>query len=206
MRSKAGWCIAVVLLGCAVTVLLWSITRPSLATGTTSSSESLARPASWSLVGLGDSITSGDGCPSCVPFVDLYAREITRATSIPMSVTNLGVGGSTSADLLASLSAGQPAASRVRSADVITVTIGANDFFPQPRRVSGQRGLPSTSHRPLTNRIRVRDGARGINRTPEACTAVDWAVTAGRAARRRFVRRASAGRMNHTVISGGHRR
>jgi lysophospholipase L1-like esterase len=91
----------------------------------------LARPGPWSLVGLGDSITAAQGCSSCSPFVDLYAREITRATSIPISVANLGVGGSTSADLLASLSDEQPAASRVRSADVITVTIGANDFAPQ---------------------------------------------------------------------------
>ena len=84
----------------------------------------------WRLVGLGDSITSGDGCPSCAPFVDLYARRITTDTSVPVTVTNLGVGGSTSAELLASLADGQPAADEVRAADIITVTIGANDFFP----------------------------------------------------------------------------
>lgn len=131
MRPKASWCIAVALLGCALIILGWTLTRPSPTTGATPSPEPLARPALWSLVGLGDSITAGEGCPSCVPFVDLYARQITRDTSIPVNVTNLGVGGSTSADLLASLSDGQPAASRVRSADVITVTIGANDFLPQ---------------------------------------------------------------------------
>src|SRR5438309_1924696 len=102
MRPSADWRIAVVVLGCAVTVLAWSSTRPSLATGAAPPSEPLARPTSWSLVGLGDSITSGQGCPSCVPFVDLYARQITRDTSIPVTVTNLGVGGSTSADPLAS--------------------------------------------------------------------------------------------------------
>lgn len=131
MRPKAGWCIVVVVLACAVTILAWMITRPVLTTGATPSRVPLASAPSWSLVGLGDSITSGEGCPSCVPFVDLYARQITRDTSIPVSVTNLGVGGSTSADLLASLSGELPAASLVRSADVITLTIGANDFFPQ---------------------------------------------------------------------------
>lgn len=131
MRPKAGWCISVVLLGCAAAILTWTIIRPSPPTGAAPPPEPLASTASWSLVGLGDSITAGEGCPSCVPFVDLYARQITRDTSRPVNVTNLGVGGSTSADLLASLFGELPAASVVRSADVITVTIGANDFLPQ---------------------------------------------------------------------------
>lgn len=128
MPRTAGWRTAIALLGCAVTVLGWALVRPSPPSGTAPSPEP---PASWSLVGLGDSITSGQGCPSCAPFVDLFAREITRTTSIPIGVTNLGVSGSTSTDLLVSLSAEQPAASWVREADIITVTIGANDFAPQ---------------------------------------------------------------------------
>jgi lysophospholipase L1-like esterase len=84
----------------------------------------------WNVVGLGDSITSGQGCPGCVPFVDLYAQQITRTTSLQATVTNLGVGGWTSSDLLTSLSDRGPNSQHVRDSDIIIVTIGANDFLP----------------------------------------------------------------------------
>jgi len=86
---------------------------------------------SWHVVGLGDSIPAGDGCDGCIGFLGLFGRGITRDTSVPVEVTNLGVGGWTSADLLASLTSDDDrAADAVSSADVITVTIGANDFNP----------------------------------------------------------------------------
>jgi lysophospholipase L1-like esterase len=84
----------------------------------------------WHLVGLGDSVTSGADCPGCVRFLDLYAARITHDTAIPVSVTNLGVPGATSTDLLAALA--EPATEmQVASADIISITIGANDFTPQ---------------------------------------------------------------------------
>lgn len=86
---------------------------------------------SWTVLGLGDSITSGQGCQGCVPFVDLYGQRVRRDTSVPTTVINLGVGGWTSSDLLASLPDGEPAARHVHDADIIIVTIGANDFLPK---------------------------------------------------------------------------
>ncbi len=82
------------------------------------------------LVGLGDSITAGTECPDCATFIDLYGTEITGAIGRPVTVTNLGVSGWTSADLLRSLTGGGEGVATVRAAKVITVTIGANDFAP----------------------------------------------------------------------------
>jgi lysophospholipase L1-like esterase len=80
------------------------------------------------MVGLGDSIPAGNGCPGCAPFDDLYAERIARDTGVPVEVTNLGVGGTTSADLLDSLTEDDSVDAAVRDADIVTVTIGANDF------------------------------------------------------------------------------
>lgn len=85
---------------------------------------------SWRVVGLGDSIPAGDGCDGCVGFLDLFGQTVGRVTSARVQVTNLGVGGWTSADLLASLTADADASGIVSGADIVTVTIGANDFNP----------------------------------------------------------------------------
>jgi lysophospholipase L1-like esterase len=87
--------------------------------------------AEVSLVGLGDSIPAGDECDGCTPFVELYGQQLARAASAPVAVTNLGVGGWTSSDLLEALQPGGDDAAAVAGADVVTVTIGANDFFAQ---------------------------------------------------------------------------
>lgn len=84
-----------------------------------------------SLVGLGDSIPAGDECPGCTPFVELYGQQLAQQRSAPVQVTNLGVGGWTSSDLLGALQPGGDDAAAVAAADVVTVTIGANDFFAQ---------------------------------------------------------------------------
>lgn len=83
------------------------------------------------LVGLGDSIPAGDECAGCTPFVELYGRHLAAAASAPVTVTNLGVGGWTSSDLLEALQPDGEDAAAVAGADVVTVTIGANDFFDQ---------------------------------------------------------------------------
>jgi lysophospholipase L1-like esterase len=85
-------------------------------------------PVVWNMVGLGDSIPAASDCPGCAPFDDLYAERIVSSTGVPVQVTNLGVGGATSADLLNSLTGDDDTETAVRDADIITVTIGANDF------------------------------------------------------------------------------
>ena len=96
---------------------------------------------SWRVVGLGDSIPAGDGCDGCDGFLDLFGQTVTRDTSVAVRVTNLGVGGWTSADLLASLTTDGDAADNISGADIVTVTIGANDFNPMfDTFVAGQCG------------------------------------------------------------------
>ncbi len=124
--GRAGWTVSLVLvLALAFVGIRLAGTHPQSQPPSTAPAT-----ATWSLVGLGDSITSGEACQNCDRFVDLYAQRITRDSSVPVTVTNLGVGGSTSADLLASLADGQAPSSAVRTADIVTVTIGANDFYP----------------------------------------------------------------------------
>ncbi|MBC2641445.1 MULTISPECIES: SGNH/GDSL hydrolase family protein [unclassified Rhodococcus (in: high G+C Gram-positive bacteria)] len=93
--------------------------------------EQQSPPTVATLVGLGDSIPAGDGCPGCTPFVELFGDELSGGDALPVQVANLGVGGWTSTDLLDSLESGAYDADAVRDADVVTVTIGANDFYAE---------------------------------------------------------------------------
>ena len=74
-------------------------------------------------------MTSGHGC-DC-DFVADYARLTAQATGRTVTSHNLGVDGWTSADLVDALSdPGSDQAAGVRDADIVLVTIGANDFYP----------------------------------------------------------------------------
>jgi lysophospholipase L1-like esterase len=84
--------------------------------------------ATLSVAALGDSIPAGANCAGCTPFVDLFARQLGDRLSAPVRAENLGVGGWTTADLLSSLDNVGDDAAVVRDADIVTVTIGANDF------------------------------------------------------------------------------
>ena len=88
-------------------------------------------PSVATLVGLGDSIPAGDGCPGCTPFVELFGDQLSDGNAVPVQVANLGVGGWTSTDLLDSLEPGAYDADAVSAADLVTVTIGANDFYTE---------------------------------------------------------------------------
>ena len=78
------------------------------------------------LVGLGDSVPAASGCP-CTSFVTLLGARLGRDTGLRVRTENLGTPGQTSAQLQAALDAG-PTAMAVMEADVVTITIGANDF------------------------------------------------------------------------------
>ncbi len=82
----------------------------------------------WSVLGLGDSVTSGYHC-GCTPFVEQYAELTARATGREVSSTNLGRAGLTTAGLLGQL-ATPTAARAVAAANIVLVTIGANDVVP----------------------------------------------------------------------------
>ena len=80
------------------------------------------------VVSIGDSIPAGNNCAGCTPFIELFGQLLARDRASEVQVTNLGVGGATTADLLESLGAEGDDSAPVRDADVVTVTIGANDF------------------------------------------------------------------------------
>jgi lysophospholipase L1-like esterase len=80
------------------------------------------------VVALGDSVTSGTGC-SCAAFPRMYGDLLHGRTGDAVSVDNLGAGGLDSTDLLNRLD--QPRSPTTRAtgaADVVLLTIGANDF------------------------------------------------------------------------------
>jgi lysophospholipase L1-like esterase len=86
-------------------------------------------PPSWHIVALGDSVASGGPC-GCTPFPQLYGADLARDRGVQTHTVNLGADGQTSGDLLATLRDPGSAASRaVGRADVVLVTIGANDFL-----------------------------------------------------------------------------
>lgn len=80
------------------------------------------------VVALGDSVTSGAAC-DCDAFPVVYGHLLAGRTGVPVRVDNEGVGGLASADLLSSLDdPSSPEARSVAAADIVLVTIGANDF------------------------------------------------------------------------------
>jgi lysophospholipase L1-like esterase len=98
---------------------------------------SASAPTPWRVVSLGDSVVSGGPC-DCWTFPGRYARLVTSRTGHSAVARNLGVGGSTSADLLRSLRAGSPVLGVLHGAKIVTITIGANDLVPS--RVSWNEG------------------------------------------------------------------
>ena len=85
-------------------------------------------PQSLSVVALGDSVASGGPC-LCKPFPQLYVQALSDARGVLASVQNLGQNGEDSNGLLGELEgSGTSQATEVKGADIVLVTIGANDF------------------------------------------------------------------------------
>lgn len=147
---------------------------------------SVAKRASarhWNLVSLGDSVTSGAGCHNCISYPVLYGKETTAKTKIPVTVMNLGVNGQTSSGLLTSLSGNSTAAKDVKMANLVTITIGANDFnsaLPtyQAGKCGGTDGLGcfASTMTPLrTNLIAILKRIRALRATsPTAIRVTDY--------------------------------
>ncbi len=87
------------------------------------------QPVPLSLLGLGDSVTSGASC-DCTPFVEQLAGLLANRDHVPVSPVNLGQPGLTAADLAAALGDDPAMRLAVQRADVVVVTIGANDLQP----------------------------------------------------------------------------
>ena len=74
-------------------------------------------------------MTAGSAC-DCTDFVHRYAAQVPANAGGPARAVNLGVGGQTSAELLSEIGSGGAMAQQVAAADVLLVTIGANDLVP----------------------------------------------------------------------------
>jgi lysophospholipase L1-like esterase len=102
------------------------------------------------VVGIGDSVTSGSAC-SCETFVGLYATALASRQGLTTSSVNLGVAGWTSAQLLQSLTQPGTFRDQVAKADILLVTIGANDLSPLEEKQAG--GCATTCYGPLVNSV-----------------------------------------------------
>jgi lysophospholipase L1-like esterase len=92
-----------------------------------------ATPPVLHVVALGDSVPSGAAC-SCDPFPALYGRLLSRRTGTEVTVVNDGTGGLDTGGLLDQLHAPQVVGA-LHLADVVLVTIGANDFLDRHEQV-----------------------------------------------------------------------
>ncbi len=142
-------------------------------TTTTSPPPTTAAPASGGIsrsitvVGIGDSVTSGYNC-NCEAFVGLYATQLVAQDDVATSSVNLGVPGWTSSQLLAAMTKPGAFRNQVAKADILLVTIGANDLNPLESKEP--TGCPATCYTPLIdsaghNVELIVDAARAANPT-----------------------------------------
>ena len=81
-----------------------------------------------SIVSLGDSVAAGDQC-DCSPFPQLLRDAAAQRHAADTYLLNDADGGVTSADVVARISADSaPVAVALRSATLVILTVGANDF------------------------------------------------------------------------------
>jgi lysophospholipase L1-like esterase len=105
---------------------------------------------SITVVGVGDSVTSGFNC-NCESFVELYASDLASARGLNTSSVNLGVSGWTSSQLVQSMTQPGTFRDQVAKADILLVTIGANDLAPLENKQAA--GCPATCYGPLVDSI-----------------------------------------------------
>jgi lysophospholipase L1-like esterase len=77
------------------------------------------------VVALGDSVPAGTAC-GCDDYVTLLARSLSTASGPAVASTNLALPGAASGDVLGQLT-GAATRAAVAGADVVVVTVGAND-------------------------------------------------------------------------------
>jgi lysophospholipase L1-like esterase len=105
-------------------------TTPPTGSATPSAADPSSPAASASapvqVVALGDSVTAGTAC-GCTSFPTLYQRGLADRTGLEVKLDDRGEAGDTTSDVLDDL-ASPDGSSSVADADVVLVTIGANDF------------------------------------------------------------------------------
>src|SRR5918993_2551793 len=86
----------------------------------------LAAPASWDYVALGDSLATGFG--ALTGYVPRYEAHIETDTGVAVTRTNLGRNGWTSSQLLSALRSDPTFRRAIREAEIVTWNIGGNDL------------------------------------------------------------------------------
>lgn len=148
--------------GASTTAATTTTTSPPPTTAATASG-GISR--SITVVGIGDSVTSGYNC-DCEAFVGLYATQLAAQDDVATTSVNLGVPGWTSSQLLAAMTKPGAFRNQVAKADILLVTIGANDLTPLESR--GPAGCPATCYTPLIDNAGhnvelIVDAARAAN-------------------------------------------
>lgn len=103
------------------------------------------------VVGLGDSVMAGENC-GCRGIPARYAERLAAARETGVDWQNLGEEGITSEDMLASLTDDADVRAGVARADIVLVTIGANDMYSLP--------LPGSCNQECIDRAASATGGR----------------------------------------------
>jgi lysophospholipase L1-like esterase len=128
IRGIVGTRLLMVLTGlvCATTAcgnsLRTSSSSPSVAPG------SATNQATWHVVALGDSDTTGSGDPTGVGWVGSYGRLLEQKIGLSVDVQNLAVEGKTSDGLLSDLTSDETTRAVVADAEVVLIGIGGADL------------------------------------------------------------------------------
>lgn len=133
------------------------------------------------VLGLGDSVMAGTHC-GCSGLVEEYADALARRTGRTVHVDNLGSNGAVTTDLLHDLASDDDTRGLAARADVVVVTIGANDLIPQLDTWEAS-GCPAHCYttaaqdvgRRLTRVLQVLAAARG-GRTDHVLVTDYWNV------------------------------
>jgi lysophospholipase L1-like esterase len=82
----------------------------------------------WRLVALGDSIPFGGSyCQFCTPYPKLLGAALAHQSGHAVAVTDLGIPGLTTAELLTKVRTVTATRQAIAAADIVTITIGHND-------------------------------------------------------------------------------
>jgi lysophospholipase L1-like esterase len=134
--------------GASTTIATTTTTTTPAPPPTTTARASGGISRSITVVGIGDSVTAGDNC-DCEAFVGLYARQLAAKDDVAITSVNLGVPGWTSSQLLAAMTKPGAFRDQVAKANILLVTIGANDLTPMESE--GPAGCPAACYTPLIN-------------------------------------------------------
>ncbi|RCX19137.1 lysophospholipase L1-like esterase [Fontibacillus phaseoli] len=103
---------------------------------------------------IGDSLTTGAGAWLSGGFAPIYRRMAESRLRTRVDYENLGVNGMTSQKLLAAVQGDSRFRAALRQADIITVSIGANDLRPYARAIAEGSGSRASQIPQALNRTK----------------------------------------------------